>query len=73
MAICSADCFFRILTPKVALAIMLLGTDLLNDANHLVANGYAWNGTGHTAVFDMQIAGADTTERNAHNSIARAL
>ena len=29
--------------------------------------------TGHTAVLDMQVAGADTAERNAHNGIARAL
>ena len=50
-----------------------LGADLLNNANHLVANGYTWNGTRHTAVFDMQVAGADTAERNAHNGIARAL
>ena len=52
---------------------MHLGADLLNDANHLVTNGNAWNGTRHTAVLDMQVAGADTAERNAHNGIARAL
>ena len=50
-----------------------LGADLLNHANHLVANGYAGHSTRHTAVLDMQVAGADTTERNAHNGIARAL
>ena len=50
-----------------------LGANLLNHANHLVANGYAGHGTRHTAVLDMQVAGADTAERNAHNGITRAL
>ena len=27
----------------------------------------------HTTVLDMQVAGADTAERNAHNGITRAL
>ncbi len=49
------------------------GADLLNHANHLVANGYAGHSTRHTAVLDMQVAGADTAERNAHNGITRAL
>ena len=50
-----------------------LGADLLNNANHLVANGYARHSTQHTAMLDMQVAGADTAERNAHNGIARTL
>ena len=50
-----------------------LGANLLNDANHLVANGNAGHGTRHTTVLDMQVAGADTAERNAHNGITRIL
>ena len=50
-----------------------LGADLLNDANHLVTNGYAGYSTGHTAVLDMQVASANTAERNAHNGITRTL
>ena len=38
-----------------------------------MTNGNAWNGTRYTAVLDMQVAGANTTERNAHNGIARTL
>ena len=53
--------------------VVRLGANLLNNANHLVANGYAEHGTRHTAVLDMQVAGADTAERNAHNGITRAL
>ena len=30
-------------------------------------------GTRHTAMLDMQVAGADAAECNAHNGIARAL
>ena len=39
----------------------------------LVTNGNVWNGMWHAAVLDMQVAGADTTERNAHNGITRTL
>ena len=39
----------------------------------LVTNGNVRNGMWHAAVLDMQVAGADTAERNAHNGIARAL
>ena len=53
--------------------VVRLCADLLNHANHLVANGYAGHSTRHTAVLDMQVVGADTTERNAHNGITRAL
>ena len=50
-----------------------LGADLLNHANHLVANGNAGHSTRHTAVLDMQIAGVDTAECIAHNNIKRTL
>ena len=53
--------------------VVCLGADLLNNANHLVANSYAGHSMRHTAVLDVQVAGADTAERNAHNGIARAL
>ena len=55
------------------LDIVDLGADLLNNANHLVANGYARHSAGHTAVLDMQVTGANTAERNTHNGITRAL
>ena len=38
-----------------------------------MANGYAEHSAEHTAVLDMQVAGADTAERNTHNGITRAL
>ena len=39
----------------------------------LVTNGNVWNGMWHAAVLDMQVAGANTAERNAHNGITRTL
>ena len=53
--------------------VVHLGVDLLNNANHLVANGNAGHSTRHTAVLDMQVASANTAERNAHNGITQAL
>ena len=38
-----------------------------------MTNGNVWNGMWHAAVLDMQVAGADTAERNAHNGITRTL
>ena len=49
------------------------GADLLNNANHLVANSYAGHSTRRASVLDMQVAGANTAERNAHNGITRTL
>ncbi len=46
--------------PFILEKFVRLGADLLNHADHLVANGYAWNGTRHTAVLDMQVACANT-------------
>ena len=39
----------------------------------LVTNGNVRNGMWHAAVLDMQVAGADTAKRNAHNDITRTL
>ena len=53
--------------------IVDLGANGLNYANHLVTNRNARYSTRHTAVLDMQVAGANTAKRNAHNGITRAL
>ena len=55
------------------LDIVDLGANSLNDANHLVTDRNAWHRTRHTAVLNMQIAGANTAKRNAHNGISRVL
>ena len=50
-----------------------LRPDLLDDAYHLVSDGDTLDGAGHAAVLDMQVAGADTRERHAHDGVARIL
>ena len=48
-----------------------LRPDRFDDADHFVADGDALDGARHAAVFDMQIAGTDATERNPYDGIAR--
>ena len=45
--------------------------DLLHDADHFVPDGNSRHSARHAAVFDVQIAGTDATERNPHDGIAR--
>lgn len=47
------------------------GADLLDDAHHLVADGNALDGARHAAVEDVQVAGADARQRDAHQCVAR--
>ena len=45
--------------------------DLLNHADHLMPDRYAGHGARHGAMLDMQVAGADAGERDAHNRVPR--
>ena len=47
------------------------GTHLFDDADHLVPHGDAGHSAGHAAVLDVQVAGADAAERDAHDGVAR--
>ena len=44
---------------------------LFHHAHHLMAHDHAGLCARHAAVLDMQVAGADTAQRYAHNGIAR--
>jgi hypothetical protein len=41
----------------------------LNNAHHLVAHGNAGNCTGNAAMLNVQVTGADATQRNPDNGI----
>ena len=47
-----------------------LGTHLLDDSDHLMADDNTWHGTRHTAVLDVQIARANTAQCYSHHGIA---
>ncbi len=47
--------------------------DLLDDAYHFMPHGNAGHGTRDTAVLDVQVAGANASERHANDGIAWAL
>ena len=44
---------------------------LLDDADHLVPDGDARHGAGHASVADVEVAGADARQRDAHDGVAR--
>lgn len=43
----------------------------LDRTDHLVADGYPLDGAGYASMLYMQVAGADTSERDTHHGIAR--
>ena len=47
--------------------------DLLYNSYHLVADGNSLDSTRHRAVFDVQVAGADTRKRYPDDSVGVAL
>ena len=58
-------------TRSPGFAEVTAGPTRSTTTHRLVADGNARHGAGHAAVLDMQVAGADTAQRHAHNRIAR--
>ena len=70
----------KVIRPmELLLVLMLIGglhgshlrTDLLNDSYHFMTNGYSWNSTRYTAMFDMEITCADASQSHLDDSICR--
>ena len=67
----AAEGFYVDRHPVARLHRLYGGAYLLDDAYHLVPHGNTGHSARHTAMLNMQIAGADASQGNAHQCIAR--
>ena len=69
----SAECLHIDGHTVASLDILHGASCLLNNANHLVANGNAWDSFRYASVFDVQVACADASQGHSDYGISRFL
>ena len=57
--------------PVAGFYVVYVCTDLFHDTHHFMAYRNAGYGTWYTSVFDVEVAGADTSQGDAYQGILR--